>query len=42
MFELFSDYFWNMATGMVQIIVPIIALFLVFRLIHDLLYRGSL
>lgn len=42
MFDLFSNYFWNMATSMVSVIVPILALFLVFRLVHDLLYRERL
>lgn len=42
MFELFESYFWQVSTGMVNVIIPILALFLVFRLVHDLLYRGSL
>ena len=42
MVELFETYFWETATASVQLIVPILALFLVFRLIHDLLYRERL
>lgn len=39
--QLFSQGFWGVATAIVSIIVPIIALFLVFRLVHDLLWgRG--
>lgn len=39
---LFESGFWGVATASVQLIVPILALFLVFRLIHDLLYRERL
>ena len=42
MFELFESFFWETATSLVNVIVPILALFLVFRLVHDLLYKGSL
>lgn len=42
MFELFESYFWEVSTSMVNLIVPILALFLVFRLVHDLLFKGSL
>lgn len=35
----FDTTFWNIATASVALIVPILALFLVFRLIHDLLWR---
>lgn len=38
MFDLFETYFWETATAMVSVIVPILALFLVFRLVHDLLW----
>lgn len=39
--QLFSQGFWGVATAIVTIIVPIIALFLIFRLVHDLLWgRG--
>jgi len=39
--QLFSQGFWGVATAIVTIIVPIVALFLVFRLVHDLLWgRG--
>lgn len=37
--ELFETYFWETATAMIHLIVPILALFLVFRLIHDLLFK---
>lgn len=36
--QLFSKGFWGVATALVTIIVPIIALFLIFRLVHDLLW----
>lgn len=35
----FQTVFWETATSLVQLIVPVLALFLVFRLIHDLLWR---
>ena len=39
--QLFSKGFWGVATAIVTIVVPIIALFIVFRLVHDLLWgRG--
>lgn len=38
MFGLFETYFWEIATSMVQVIIPILALFLVFRIVHDLLW----
>lgn len=41
MVDVFINYFWETATAMVQVIVPILALFLVFRLIHDLLWGRS-
>lgn len=37
--EYFDSVFWETATAMVQFIVPLLALFLVFRLVHDLLFR---
>lgn len=41
MVELFENYFWETATVMVHVIIPILALFLVFRLVHDLMWgRG--
>lgn len=39
MFDLFETFFWDTATSMVSVIVPVLALFLVFRLVHDLLWR---
>lgn len=39
MIELFSDYFWNTATQCIELIVPVLALFLIFRLVHDILWR---
>lgn len=42
MVDLFVTFFWETATSLVSVILPILALFLVFRLVHDLLYRGSL
>lgn len=39
--QLFKSGFWGIATAIVSIIVPIIALFLVFRLVHDFFWgRG--
>lgn len=35
----FETVFWETATSIVELIVPVLALFLVFRLIHDLLWR---
>lgn len=35
----FDTIFWETATALVSLIVPILALFLVFRLVHDLLWR---
>lgn len=37
--ELFESVFWNTAISLVELIVPVLALFLVFRLVHDLLWR---
>lgn len=37
--DYFDTVFWEVATASVALIVPILALFLVFRLIHDLLWR---
>lgn len=39
MIDTFINCFWETATAMVAVILPVLALFLVFRLIHDLLYR---
>ena len=39
MAELFETVFFQTATSLVSLIVPILALFLIFRLIHDLLWR---
>lgn len=39
MVELFTTFFWETATAIVGLIVPILALFLVFRIVHDLLWR---
>lgn len=39
MFELFETYFWEIATASIEFIVPVLALFLVFRLVHDLMWR---
>lgn len=36
--NLFKGGFWNVATAIVGLIVPVLALFLVFRLIHGLIY----
>lgn len=38
--QYFDTIFWNTATAVVGLIVPILALFLVFRLAHDLLFRS--
>lgn len=37
--EYFGEVFWETATALVELIIPILALFLVFRLVHDLLWR---
>ena len=37
--EYFQTVFWQTATSLVELIVPILALFLVFRLIHDILWK---
>lgn len=37
--EYFATVFWETATALVEIIVPVLALFLIFRLVHDLLWR---
>ena len=37
--EYFESVFWATATSMVDLIVPILALFLVFRLVHDILWN---
>lgn len=39
---IFENTFWNVATSMVNVIMPILALFLVFRLVHDLLFKERL
>lgn len=39
MAEAFIDCFWQISTQCVFVIVPILAMFLVFRLVHDLLWR---
>lgn len=35
----FDTVFWETATALVGLIIPLIALFAVFRLVHDLLWR---
>lgn len=40
MFELFETYFWETAVASINLIVPILGLFLLFRLVHDMLWRG--
>lgn len=42
MVDLFTNFFWETATALVNVILPVLALFLVFRLVHDLLYRERL
>lgn len=37
--QFFETVFWQTATSLVELIVPVLSLFLVFRLIHDLLWR---
>lgn len=37
--QLFTDYFWNVATAMVTVIVPIIGIKLLFNIIGDLLFK---
>lgn len=37
--EYFESVFWATANSMVGLIVPILALFLVFRLVHDILWK---
>lgn len=37
--EYFESVFWNTSTSLVSLIVPVLALFLVFRLVHDLLWK---
>lgn len=37
--EYFQTIFWQTSTSLVELIVPVLALFLVFRLIHDLLWK---
>lgn len=39
MVQTFIDCFWETSTALVAVLLPVLALFLVFRLIHDLLYR---
>lgn len=36
--ELFKDGFWGIMTALVALIVPVLVLFLVFRLVHDWLW----
>lgn len=36
--QLFIDFWWETAEALVGLFVPILALFLVFRLVHDLLW----
>lgn len=40
--ELFETYFWETAEASVSIIVPVLGLFLFFRLLHDLLFKDRL
>lgn len=35
----FQAIFWDTSTALVDLIVPVLALFLVFRLVHDLLWK---
>lgn len=39
MVDLFTTFFWETSTSLVSVIVPVLALFLVFRIVHDLLWR---
>ena len=36
----FVECFWNIAEKGTALIVPILALFLVFRLVHDIMWRN--
>lgn len=35
----FIECFWQTATALIPLITPIIALFVLFRLVHDILWR---
>lgn len=37
--DYFDNVFWGVATSSVSLLIPILALFLVFRLVHDILWR---
>lgn len=37
--KMFEGGFWSVATALVSLIVPTLALFLVFRIVHDLIFR---
>lgn len=39
MADAFIECFWQVSTTLVGVVVPVLALFLVFRLVHDLLWR---
>lgn len=39
MVDLFTNYFWNTATQLVTIIVPIIGIKLLFNIIGDVLFK---
>lgn len=36
---LFESYFWNVAVASVGVVLPVFALFMIFRLVHDLLWK---
>lgn len=38
MVDLFETYFWETATAFTTLIVPVLAMFFVFRIVHDLLW----
>lgn len=40
--NVFIDYFWATATQFIQIVTPIIGIMLIFRIIHDLLFKERL
>lgn len=37
--QYFDTVFWQTATSLTALLVPIIALFCLFRILHDLLWR---
>lgn len=36
---LFESYFWNVAVASIEVIIPVFVLFMIFRLVHDMLWK---